>query len=72
MIAKKSNGSKKTLVRMIANYDRYIIELARQRREENAMYREDHKEHAWVLHRSRGGIIMPAVAEEHAAVAEDD
>lgn len=47
MIAKKSNGSKKTLVRMIANYDRYIIELARQRREENAMYREDHKEHAW-------------------------
>ena len=29
------------------NYDRYTIELARQRREENAMYMEDHKENAW-------------------------
>ena len=28
-------------------YDRFTIELARQRREENAMYREDHKENAW-------------------------
>ena len=29
------------------NYDRYTKELARQRREEKAMCREDHKENGW-------------------------